>query len=157
MKQLDPKELTARDVEKLWEKISTVKGSYDDRLKDRSDLFVYSLFTDLYYKVEERGLIRVNGIVPGIEAIIHTVIWDKSEPLDTARKMKEVLALTFEQYDLVRCSTSTASVNEDNIRLAKLLGFKEEGRLRKGTLYNGEWFDTVVMGILKEEISFKEK
>lgn len=37
------------------------------------------------------------------------------------------------------------------IRVAEKIGMQLEGRLRKCRLYNGKYYDSIRMGILKEE------
>ena len=52
---------------------------------------------------------------------------------------------------LVRLDLRTWSGNPGMIKLAQRLGFKEEARFRKARIVNGEYYDSVAMGILKEE------
>lgn len=52
---------------------------------------------------------------------------------------------------IVRLGLRTWSGNGGMMRLATKLGFQEEMRLRKARLVNGEWFDGVGYGILREE------
>lgn len=62
-----------------------------------------------------------------------------------------MLQLAFETMGL---SKVTSSVMHPNIRSFKLLewaGFKLEGRQRRQILKNGEWYDELLYGLLKEE------
>ncbi len=62
-----------------------------------------------------------------------------------------MLRLAFSTLGL---SKVTSSVMHSNIRSYKLLdwaGFKLEGRLRKQLLRNGEWYDELMYGLLREE------
>lgn len=54
---------------------------------------------------------------------------------------------------LVRLDLRTWSGNQRMMELAKKLGFKEEARFRKARIINGEYFDSIGMGILREEWS----
>lgn len=58
----------------------------------------------------------------------------------------------FEQRpELVRLDLQTWSGNIGMIKLAEKLGFKLEGRFRKARIVNGEYFDSLGFGILREE------
>lgn len=52
---------------------------------------------------------------------------------------------------LVRLDLRTWSGNEGMIRLAQKLGFMEEARFRKARIVNGAYYDSIGMGILREE------
>ncbi|GMK48630.1 hypothetical protein PghCCS26_57600 [Paenibacillus glycanilyticus] len=52
---------------------------------------------------------------------------------------------------LVRVGLTTWSGNNRMIRCAEKLGMTMEARIRKVRLYNGEYYDSIRMGILREE------
>ncbi|MGZ5279611.1 MAG: GNAT family N-acetyltransferase [Pseudobdellovibrionaceae bacterium] len=53
--------------------------------------------------------------------------------------------------ELVRMDLHTWSGNEKMVKLAKRLGFQLEGRFRKARIVNGQYFDSMQFGILREE------
>lgn len=53
--------------------------------------------------------------------------------------------------ELIRLDLRTWSGNIRMVKLAKKLGFKEEARYRKARMVNGEYYDSIGMGILREE------
>jgi RimJ/RimL family protein N-acetyltransferase len=57
----------------------------------------------------------------------------------------------FKSLPLVRVGFTTWSGNQRMIRLGEKLGMKLEGRLRKCRLVNGKYYDSIRMGILREE------
>ncbi|MEQ7054234.1 GNAT family protein [Paenibacillaceae sp. P-4] len=57
----------------------------------------------------------------------------------------------FAELPLVRIGLTTWSGNERMIRVAEKLGMTCEGRLRKCRLYNGLYYDSIRMGMLREE------
>lgn len=57
----------------------------------------------------------------------------------------------FNTLPLVRVGFTTWSGNHRMMRLGEKLGMKLEGRLRKCRLYNGTYYDSIRMGILREE------
>ncbi|KZO00869.1 GNAT family N-acetyltransferase [Pseudobacillus badius] len=57
----------------------------------------------------------------------------------------------FEDMPLVRVGYTTWSGNGRMIKLGEKLGMKMEGRIRNVRYYNGEYFDSIRMGMLREE------
>lgn len=52
---------------------------------------------------------------------------------------------------LVRLDYWTWSGNNRMMRLGEKLGFKEEARFRKARIVKGEYYDSITMGVLREE------
>lgn len=67
----------------------------------------------------------------------------------------EALALwidyLFQHLEIARVGLTTWSGNPRMIRAAEKLGMKMEGRLRKCRYYQGVYYDSIRMGILREE------
>lgn len=57
----------------------------------------------------------------------------------------------FENLPIVRVGLTTWSGNERMIRSARKIGMQMEGRLRKCRFVNGEYYDSIRMGMLREE------
>lgn len=57
----------------------------------------------------------------------------------------------FASMPLVRIGLTTWSGNQRMIRCAEKLGMQMEARIRKVRLYNGVFYDSIRMGILREE------
>ncbi len=57
----------------------------------------------------------------------------------------------FQTLPLVRVGYTTWSGNHRMIRVGEKLGFTMEARLRKCRLYNGVYYDSIRMGMLREE------
>jgi diamine N-acetyltransferase len=68
---------------------------------------------------------------------------------------REAIALlldwAFDIRNYVRIWLTTWSTNERAIRCYRALGFVEEGRLRRHIFVNGQYVDTLVMGLLRDE------
>lgn len=56
-----------------------------------------------------------------------------------------------EHEEIVRLGLSTWSGNKRMMRLAEKLGFLKEATYRKARIVNGEYFDSISYGILREE------
>lgn len=57
----------------------------------------------------------------------------------------------FQTLDIPRVGITTWSGNERMMKLAQKLGMQLEGRMRKCRYYNGVYYDSIRMGILREE------
>ncbi|GLX70263.1 GNAT family N-acetyltransferase [Paenibacillus glycanilyticus] len=62
----------------------------------------------------------------------------------------------FEAMPLVRVGLTTWSGNKRMIRCAEKLGMMMEARIRKVRLHQGEYYDSIRMGILREEWEGRE-
>ena len=65
--------------------------------------------------------------------------------------MKLLYELAFDELGLERVWGTVASDNRLMIKWQRYLGMKEEGRLRRHYLLNGEHQDAVCLGILADE------
>ncbi|WP_407691381.1 GNAT family N-acetyltransferase [Robertmurraya mangrovi] len=57
----------------------------------------------------------------------------------------------FKTKDVPRVGITTWSGNDRMMKVAEKLGLQLEGRMRKCRQYNGEYYDSIRMGILREE------
>lgn len=62
--------------------------------------------------------------------------------------MREVLRYVFAQSNCLRCTARIAEDNQKSIKLAERLGFKAEGRLRRG--FGNR--DALLFGLLRDDI-----
>ncbi len=74
--------------------------------------------------------------------------WGKGIGTDVLRAWMNHL---FTTMPLVRVGFTTWSGNKRMIRVGEKLGMQMEARLRKVRYYNGEYYDSIRMGILREE------
>ena len=58
----------------------------------------------------------------------------------------------FRELPLVRVGLTTWSGNQRMMRVAEKLGMTLEGRMRKCRLYKGVYYDSIRMGVLREEL-----
>ncbi|WP_431799622.1 GNAT family N-acetyltransferase [Halobacillus andaensis] len=57
----------------------------------------------------------------------------------------------FASFPIARVGLTTWSKNQRMMRVGEKLGMKLEGRLRKCRIYEGKYYDSIRMGILREE------
>ncbi|MGG1878713.1 MULTISPECIES: GNAT family N-acetyltransferase [Paenibacillus] len=67
------------------------------------------------------------------------------------RALKLWMAHLFRTLPLVRVGITTWSGNERMMRVGDKLGMQMEARIRKVRYYNGHYYDSIRMGILREE------
>jgi hypothetical protein len=97
------------------------------------------------------GLLMMNKIIPNFDAEVHFAQWNgntrNKEPI-----YHGMLRLLVEEFNLRRVSTMIPFSHRGLERMMKRLGFQQEGVKRKGNIFEGEWVDLALYGILKEEI-----
>ena len=119
---------------------------------------------DSYVNSESFWAIEVDGIIYGIVSyywehepskwlemgiVFHEApSWGKG--LGT-RALKLWMNHLFQTMPLVRVGFTTWSGNERMIRVGEKLGMTQEARIRKVRYYNGHYYDSIRMGILREE------
>ena len=113
---------------------------------------------------ESSWVIEVNGIVRGI--ISYYWEHEPSKWLEMGivlheagswgngigtRALKLWINHLFNTMPLVRIGFTTWSGNERMIRVGEKLGMQMEARIRKVRLYEGQYYDSIRMGMLREE------
>ncbi|MGL6114089.1 MAG: GNAT family N-acetyltransferase [Cetobacterium sp.] len=58
----------------------------------------------------------------------------------------------FEEMNIHKIKLECFSFNEKGLNCYKAVGFKEEGRLRQEIFREGKYYDTIAMGIFKDEL-----
>jgi len=66
--------------------------------------------------------------------------------------VKLLLKYAFENLNLNRVSLKVAEKNERAVKLYERAGFRREGILRQDLFIDGEFMNTIAMGILKSDI-----
>jgi len=74
-----------------------------------------------------------------------------------ADAVRILLRYGFSQLRMQKCNSACIAINDGSIRLHQKLGFKEEGRRRRGIYLNGQFYDDVLWGLLKEEFDENER
>ena len=74
--------------------------------------------------------------------------WGKGYGTDA---MKILVTFIFEQMNINKIKLHVFSFNTRAIKSYEKVGFKKEGTLRKEIFRDGNYFDDIVMGMLKEE------
>lgn len=96
-----------------------------------------------FHEVDERARHAELGVVIGAKDY-----WDQGLGADA---MRTLMRHGFETLNLRRIFLRVYEFNERATALYQKLGFVEEGRLRQDCFRNGEYWDTILMGMLRSE------
>lgn len=169
-KELVIRPILENDLHRLWELVfkeeqpewkkwdapyySHQTKSLEDFLKDRDSW----IGDDSYWVVEVQGVVR--GIIsyywehkPSLWLEIGIVLHEAhswGQGIGT-RALKMWIDHLFNTLPLVRVGLTTWSGNERMIHVAEKLGMQLEAKIRKVRLYNDVYYDSIRMGILREE------
>jgi RimJ/RimL family protein N-acetyltransferase len=108
--------------------------------------------TETMYELGEwGGVVFFNPMIPGVDAHLHTYVWD---PIFFRRPAlaRAILRDAMNRWDLPRVSTTHPVRHTLATRIAQKVGFQIEGRLRNALVYNGVEEDSLVLGILRSEV-----
>ena len=112
----------------------------------------FSNKNNIFYEIGEwGGLIGFVSIIPGFKCDIVFKLWDSTLwGLRFKTQVKELIKTIMEKYDLKRVSTESAS--ERMVRMAKLCGFKVEGRFKYAFIWEKKMYTLHKMRILEGEL-----
>jgi RimJ/RimL family protein N-acetyltransferase len=71
--------------------------------------------------------------------------------------LRIILRYGFLELRLQKCNSSCMHTNEGSIKLHRKVGFKDEGRRRRTTYTNGQYFDDLLFGLTNEEFEDNDK
>lgn len=169
-KDLTIRPIEERDLQRLWELIykedapdwkkwdapyfSHKSMPYDQFLKRKTDWIGTDDYwvicvdeevcgtTSYYFEDDQQKWLEM-GIV-----LYQSPNWGKG--IGT-RALKLWMNHIFNELPLVRVGLTTWSGNDRMIRVAEKIGMQMEARIRKVRYYNGKYYDSIRMGILREE------
>ena len=75
--------------------------------------------------------------------------WDRGYGTDAVRVL---CRFAFREMNLQRVGLSVYDINPRGVRAYEKVGFKDEGRRRRGHFADGRFVDTIVMGLLAEDL-----
>lgn len=151
--------LTYEKANWIWDQISKFRVLFSDLTRGDSrnfqalleDPFTYWLEIIDKDTKEITGLIYLTGMYEVVDAQVHILFFDRkpAEKLALCKMIAKFLFIHFPQ--LHRLTAAMPELHYNTIRLAKKIGFKDEGRRRQVRLIGGRWIDEVVLGLLASE------
>jgi len=156
-----PFSFTREHTQKLYQKASAFPVLFGRPLKSSEDFLSYFITQNLSGDAEPMGLIWIIDDFVGmfymnnisdIEADVHYSFFDRRhkgrEPL-----VKAMIQHVFKKYDFVRLNVSVPAHAGIRVRIfVEKCGFRIEGKKRNASWWKGQWFDTYMYGILREEV-----
>lgn len=112
----------------------------------------FSNKNNIFYEIGEwGGLVGFVNIIPEFKCDIVFKLWGSDLwGFRFKTQIKQLIKTIMEKHDLKRMSTESA--DEKMTRMAKLCGFKVEGRFKYAFMWENEMYTLHKMRILKEEI-----
>lgn len=93
----------------------------------------------------------VNGTAEVAIAIVDKEYWGKGYGTDA---MRTLIKFLFVELNLRKVILYVSQINERGIKSYKKIGFVEEGRLRKQDYRGGKYYDSIIMGLFREEFKY---
>lgn len=155
--------MTRENLRTFWEKSKQHKTLFSQEIRDDFEKFVNVIFSQQGKDLELSGLFWVVDNFVGVfymteirvpfDAMTHYTFFDGRHRGRT-NLVKQMLRYLFKTYKFRRLSTEVPLYAKQQTHnfVQKSLGFKHEGRKRKACLFDGEWFDVILYGILREEV-----
>lgn len=142
----------------IWTEMNKYKSLFSDLT--RGDIAGFSGMLaqpdTLWFEVLDEndeivGLLSIMNLRRVIDCEVHILFFDR-RPAEKMLLCRQVVAWVFEHYPLRRMTATIPSIYYRTIKLAKNIGFKEEGRKRESQLMGNKWVDEVILGILRYEV-----
>lgn len=86
--------------------------------------------------------------------VISRAYWGQGYATDAVRLL---LRYGFWERRYQKCDSACVHTNAGSIKLHRKLGFVEEGRRRRQTFFNGEYYDTILFGLTREEFDSESR
>ena len=124
------------------------------RSKDAINLSVNKMlfgpYTNIFYEIGDfQGLIVFAHIIPEHKAELIFKIWDKDAfSKDFLRASRKLVDLVMDEFKLARVTTHSA--DPKMVRMAKMVGMKQEGESPQDTKWNGKLFTSYTLGLVRE-------
>lgn len=150
----------AENLRFLWEKFNAARDYFTDEFPEDPIHFVVwvSARDSRGFLVgpadKPVGFFLFSNIVPDNDAFGHVFLWD----LDTSTPVERVIAAQiacaamFESFNLVRINGLTPAHSLPALVFAERVGFKREGKVRKGLVFKGVREDAFLTGLLREDL-----
>lgn len=142
----------------LWTEMNKYKSLFSDLTKGDLSNFTTMLSQrdSLWFEAldEEGNIVGIMYILQMYQVIdceVHILFLDR-KPAEKVLLCRQVVQWVFERYPFRRMTATIPSIYYRTIKLAKNIGFKEEGRKRESQLLGNKWVDEVILGILRHEV-----
>jgi hypothetical protein len=155
LKRIDPNTFEDK-IEWLWSKVKEQTYAFDDSVKGDARAFLEALLHPASaHWFNESGMVSLVNIQMKLNADVHFLCWD---PDYSKRRMledaKQIFKEAFDEFKLVRITATVPHFNQMAAKMALRLGMKWEGAMRSCFLHNGQYYDLLFYGLLREEFIY---
>jgi hypothetical protein len=139
--------------DQMWERIEKADYAFEDFFKGSKEAFVAGMLAGGTYNFEIPGEIfcQLTFAGQGTNAMLHFITLSTGPTAPLVEASSELFWFAFEQIGVQRITAYIPSFNQKVIRLATLMRMKFEGVMRKAFLYNKEYWDIHIYGLLATE------
>ncbi len=167
IREISPLEFTPAVLKEFWEKARVYRTLFNQEIRNNYDRFLPLILrrgltedsiepTGLFWRVDPDfvGVFYMTNIIAEQDALAHYTFFD-GRHRGRVDLCKEMLNYVFDRYNLRRLTVEIPlyATEKTHNFVSKSLSFKNEGRKRKAILFDDEWFDVIVYGILREEVN----
>jgi RimJ/RimL family protein N-acetyltransferase len=160
-----PMVFTPENLRTFWEKARVHRTLFSSEIRDDYKSFINLILrqgrdgsieaTGLFWVVDDFvGIFYMTDIRPESDALVHYSFFD-GRHRGRIGLVKQMMKYVFDEYNFRRLTVEIPlyATEKTHNFVHKSLGFKKEGRKRKAALFDNEYFDTNIYGILKEEVT----
>ena len=141
-------------LKQVWYKLSTkCPEVFCDQTKGDGAYYIMVLTTpgSVHFYWGDKGVVSVMDILPKSSASVHIAFWEPVEVKEKIEVLQRLFTWLFKEFQLNRLTVAIPEFAKGAKGLALLMGFRFEGALRKGILYEGRYFDTQLYGLLRSD------
>lgn len=155
-------ELTIERLKYYYERLKKFKWIFNNFMKDDLDSFIRTFISQsrltgdvvangLVWEVDDVGLLGLSDIIPKHDATLHFSFWDRRTK-GREVLLREFVKYVFRVFEFNRLSAEVPLYAAPWLPMIyEAAGFVAEGRKRKDAFYEGQWFDTRMLSVLREE------
>lgn len=121
------------------------------------DNLMLMFFQGVFYEIGDfQGIVGFTNIINEHKCTVAFKIWDKKIfGASFVKECKRLLDIYFDEFQLKRMSSSSPDMSM--VKLAKIAGFKVEGKEPYAFKWNGKLFPNYLLGKVKENLKFVVK
>jgi hypothetical protein len=144
-----------QDLVEIWNHVSTQEYEFNDFERGNAQGFIVRLLDMRHLHIiigKMQGYCILLNAWCGDSPELHFCIWDQEmSRTEVLRAAGQVMKFVFSQLNAVRVTAFIPVFNPEAAKLATILGFRFEGELRKGVLWQGKHHNVSIYGLLKED------
>ena len=146
--------LTPDKVQELFEIFSKHARRFVDEYRSVPKLQEIFMARDsMFWELPGKGLFYLTDIRPSNMAFCHLILYDKESYINH-ELIRQMIREVMKHLELRRLNAWIPADNRVAMLLARVLGFKREGLLRRWAKKDGHWISMVMFGLLREEIDY---